>query len=78
MELVERKIDKLGRIVLPMDFRKALGLEGEVEVVIGVSGNTITVKGAESICRLCGSAQNVSKHLKICSECIAKIKTDDL
>lgn len=78
MELVARKIDKLGRIVLPMDFRKALGLEGEAEVVIGVIGNTITVKGAESTCRLCGSAQNVSKQLKICSGCIAKIKSDNL
>ena len=78
MELVERKIDKLGRIVLPMDFRRALGLEGEVEVVIGVSGNIITVKSAENTCRLCGSAENVFKRLKICSECIAKIKADDL
>ena len=27
METILRKIDKLGRVVLPMDFRKVLGLE---------------------------------------------------
>lgn len=73
MEVVERRIDKLGRIVLPMDFRKALGLEGEAEVVLGISGNTITVRGAENACRLCGSVECISE-LKVCSECIRKIK----
>ena len=42
MQTISRKIDKLGRIVLPMDYRKALGLEGEVRVVLGINGNTIT------------------------------------
>lgn len=74
MDVVERKIDKLGRIVLPMDFRKALGLEGEAEVVLGINGNTITVRGVDTACKLCGSAEKVSKHLKICSECITRIK----
>lgn len=74
MEVVERKIDKLGRIVLPVDFRKALGLEGEAEVLLGISGGAITVRGVDTACKLCGSVQNVSKHLKICSYCIVKIK----
>ena len=74
MNIVERRIDRLGRIVLPMDFRKALGLEGEAEVVLGISGDTITVRGANGACRLCGSANEVSDTLKICSACIRKIK----
>ena len=75
MALVERKIDKLGRIVLPMHFRKALGLEGEAEVVLDISGNTIVVKSADIACRLCGSTNEVSEHLKICSACITKVKS---
>ena len=58
-----------------MDFRKALGLEGEAEVVLGISGDTITVRGTVLACRLCGSADNVSEHLKICSLCVRKIKS---
>lgn len=74
MNVVERKIDKLGGIVLPMDYRKALGLEGEADVVLDICGNTIVVRGADTTCKLCGSRENISKHLKICSECIEKIK----
>ena len=78
MELVARRIDKLGRIVLPMDFRKALGLEGEAEVIIGIHGDTITIKGAQATCRICGCAQSISESLRICTDCIAKIKANDL
>lgn len=77
MEVIARKIDKLGRIVLPMDFRKALGLEGEAEVVLGINGNTITVRGVDTTCRLCGSAEKVSKHLRICSQCVEKIRENN-
>lgn len=73
MNVVERRIDKLGRIVLPMDFRKALGLEGEANVILDICGNTIVVKGADTACKLCGSKEDMSE-LKICSSCIRKIK----
>ena len=73
MNIVSRKLDKLGRIVLPMDFRKALGLEGEAEVVLGINENAITVKGVDTACRLCGSSEEVSE-LKVCSSCVRKIK----
>jgi transcriptional pleiotropic regulator of transition state genes len=77
MNIVSRKIDKLGRIVLPMDFRKALGLEGEAEVVLGINGNAITVKGVDTSCKLCGSMVEVSKSLRVCSECIRKIRENN-
>ena len=73
MALVERKIDKLGRIVLPMSFRKVLGLEGEADVVLDICGNAILVKGTDTACRLCGSREEVSE-LKVCSSCVRKIK----
>ena len=75
MNIVERRIDKLGRVVLPMDFRKHLGLEGEATVVLGINDDAITVRGAESSCKLCGSIVEVSEELKICSRCIRKIKS---
>ena len=75
MEIVERKIDRLGRIVLPMDFRRALGLEGEAVVILGIRGDTITVRGIDTSCRLCGSSSEVLGSLKICSACVRKIKS---
>ena len=70
---VSRRIDRLGRIALPMDLRKALGLNGEAKVVIGISEKTITIKSAIPSCRVCGAEKKTSK-LGICPECIRKIK----
>ena len=75
MNIVTRKIDKLGRIVLPMDFRKALALDTEANVILSVDGNTITVKSANNSCKLCGSNVEVSKKFTVCSKCIRKINS---
>lgn len=74
MEIITRRIDKLGRIVLPMDYRKALGLDYDAEVVLGIEGDTITVRGKSTACKLCGSVIDTS-HIGICSDCIRKIKS---
>jgi len=38
------KVDKQGRTVLPKDVRKALGIEGETEIVCRVVGNRIILE----------------------------------
>lgn len=70
---IPRKIDKLGRIVLPMDFRKALGLEGEAEVVIGLCGDTITVRGTVGCCKICG-AHGIIPQIEVCDKCAEEIR----
>ena len=74
MNIVSRKIDKLGRMVLPMDFRKVLGHEGEADVVLGINDNSITVRKGDASCKLCYPVIEVTKSLGICSECIKRIK----
>lgn len=74
MQIVARKIDKLGRIVLPMDFRKILGMEGEAEVILGIEEHAITVRSARTACKLCGTAQQPLNDMGICCTCTAKIK----
>ena len=75
MNIVSRKIDKLGRIVLPMDFRKALGLEAESEVILDIKENAITVTANLPTCKICGSQKDVTAHIRVCSECIKMIKS---
>lgn len=75
MREISRKIDKLGRIVLPMDYRRALGLCSEAEVILGIDGTTITIKGADTTCKLCGSTAEVYKSVWLCSKCVRKIKS---
>ena len=71
---VSRKIDKLGRIVLPIDFRRKLGLLGEARVVIRVEGDIVTVRGSDCLCRLCASPIDTSQKSGICPACVRKIK----
>lgn len=74
MKSITRKIDNLGRIVLPMDFRRALGLEQGNEVALDIEGDKITIKGALNVCKLCGKHIEKRCYLSICEECIAKVK----
>ena len=74
MNAIVRRVDKLGRIVLPMNYRKALGLEPDSEVVLGIDDGVITVTPCGEGCKLCGSRDCVNEKLFLCENCIAKIK----
>ena len=74
MEVVIKKVDRLGRIVLPKNYRKALDLKTDSEVILGIDGGVITIKPCANTCKLCGSKENVNKYFSLCSNCIAKVK----
>ena len=68
---IVRKIDELGRIVLPIEIRRTLGIEIHNAVEIYVSGNTIMLKKYEPVCVFCGGEKSVSdfKGKNICARC---------
>ena len=74
---IVRKIDELGRIVLPKETRKILDIEEKdaLEIYVG-DGGEIILKKYEPACLFCGEAKDVilheSKH--ICKDCIERIK----
>ena len=74
MNVVIKKVDKLGRIVLPMSYRKALGLDTDSEVVLNICDGVITVEACADTCKICGTKQNVNNNFFLCSECIDKVK----
>ena len=75
MDVVIKKVDKLGRIVLPMNYRKALGLDTDSEVLLGIEDGVITVRACANACKLCGSKENVNKYFSLCTNCITKVKS---
>ena len=75
MNYITKKIDKLGRIVLPMDFRRALGISLNSDVRIELIGNEIRLNNAELQCKLCGTAIKKECTMQICKECIRKVKS---
>ena len=71
-----RNIDELGRIVVPKEIRKKLGIENTDPVEIYVEDDKIILKKYLPACHFCGNPEDVSdfKGKKICAECIKTIK----
>ena len=70
----QTKLDNLCRIVIPVSIRKNLGMKEGTRLKIEQNEDCITIKIAESTCRLCGAHDTVHEELMICSTCIQKIK----
>lgn len=72
---IVRKVDELGRIVLPIELRKNLYINTGDPVEIFVDGGNVILKKYAPSCVFCGEAADVTNfHGKnICPKCIEKI-----
>jgi len=77
-EGVVRKIDKLGRIVIPAEFRKTLGIELKEYVEIMLEGSFVKVCKHENGCIFCGEKTTISMYRDklICEECRKGLNKD--
>ena len=78
-KLCTRKVDELGRIVLPLEARTALGIKEKQSFDIYIDEDSILLKRNNDlpICCLCGESEaqlTDVNHSLICSSCITKIK----
>nr|DAQ80550.1 MAG TPA: stage V sporulation protein T [Inoviridae sp.] len=73
---VVRKVDELGRIVLPIELRRSLDIAEKDALEIYVDGEQVILKKYQPACVFCGEARNISnyKGKNICSECMKDIK----
>ena len=67
-----RKVDNLGRIVIPKELRNKYGLlEGaDIEFVDG--GDGVTVKASAHVCILCKKPVPEDIPLPLCRDCVMK------
>lgn len=70
-----RKIDSLGRIVLPIELRRVLDIDEDSTLEIFVEGDQIVLKKYEPACIFCGEAKDVVQYKgrNVCSQCRAEI-----
>ncbi len=70
-----RKVDELGRIVLPIEIRRTLDIAERDELEIFMDNDQIVLQKFEPSCIFCSSSQGlISYHGKnICQECIRNI-----
>ncbi len=75
-EKPKRSIDKMGRIVIPNDIRKATGLNVGDEVTFEVSGTGILIVPVTKHCTLCGSKYDLVSYCDkyVCKTCIKSLK----
>ncbi len=68
---ITRKVDELGRIVLPIELRRTLNIEIKDSLEIFVTDNSIVLKKYQPACIFCDNAQDVTvyKGKNICSSC---------
>lgn len=68
---IVRKIDELGRIVLPMELRRNLNLNIKDSIEIYVEGEQVILKKYEPCCIFCGEATNITnfKGKNVCETC---------
>lgn len=69
---IVRKVDQLGRIVIPVELKRTLAIEEGTPMEIYTEGNTIILKKYEPECIFCGQAKDVEnyKGKNICPECM--------
>ena len=74
---IVRKLDELGRIVLPMELRKTLGLNVKDSIEITVDKGSIVLRKFSPACIFCGRETKVAnfKDKNICSKCLEEIKS---
>ncbi len=72
---IVRKLDSVGRLVLPIELRKTLDIENNEPVEILTDGDTIVLKKFERTCVFCDNAEDLIafKGKNICHECLEKI-----
>ena len=67
-----RKVDELGRIVLPIELRRTLGIEEKDRIEIFVEGESVILRKYQPACIFCDNAKDLIlyKGKNICPDCI--------
>ncbi|HOE57357.1 MAG TPA: AbrB/MazE/SpoVT family DNA-binding domain-containing protein [Bacillota bacterium] len=73
---IVRKVDELGRVVIPIELRRTLHIEEKDSLEIYVDGEHIILKKYEPACIFCGNAKDVInyKGKNICPVCMDELK----
>lgn len=73
---IVRKVDELGRIVLPIELRRTLNIAEKDSLEIYVDGTSIILKKYQPACIFCNDAKDIInfKGKNICSSCMLEMQ----
>lgn len=72
---IVRKVDELGRIVLPIELRRTLDIAERDPLEIYVDGSSIILKKYMPACIFCGESRDVVqfKGKNVCPKCLKEL-----
>ena len=70
-----RKVDELGRIVLPIEIRRTLDIAERDELEIYMDSDRIILQKFEPACIFCGSSRGLISYRRknVCQGCVKKM-----
>lgn len=72
---IVRKVDELGRIVLPIEMRRTLDIAEKDTLEVYVEGDSIILRKYQDACVFCDSVRDLInyKGRYVCPDCIAAL-----
>lgn len=72
---IVRDVDNLGRIVLPIELRRTLGINVKDAVEIYTDNDTIILRKYQQSCIFCGANDSLTEYMDkmVCARCISDI-----
>jgi transcriptional pleiotropic regulator of transition state genes len=73
---VVRKIDELGRIVLPSELRRVFGIREGEELEISVDGERVILQKRGDVCIFCGADDPAIEYRnrRVCQDCADELR----
>lgn len=72
---IVRRIDALGRFVLPIELRRLLELDTDSSIEIFTEEDAVILKKYQPACVFCGEAKDVTQYMgrNVCAKCIGAL-----
>ena len=73
---IVRKVDELGRIVLPIEMRRTLDIAEKDALEIYVEGSSVILKKYKPSCIFCDATKDITvfKGNNVCPTCLTELK----
>lgn len=70
-----RRVDELGRVVIPVAVRRALEISGGDEVKVFVEGSSVVLTPCRDRCVFCGADRDMSRFRGryVCARCLREL-----
>jgi transcriptional pleiotropic regulator of transition state genes len=72
---VSRTVDRLGRVVIPVEFRRGLGIGDGDLVEISLEGDRVVLAKVGRACVFCAATTDLREHRSrpVCGRCVAEL-----